>query len=202
MQSRNDTVIFVLGPPGSGKGTLCKHVTEMLTLTHRCYRHLSVGDYLRELCDPKTPRDAQGFDHSMIRDYLREGKLLPADVLTPVLKHKIDSTPNENGSTVWLIDGFPRNMETALAFEEQIGQPVRVITLQCDRNTAQRRFLSRGREQTDDERRFNKRYDEYVENMGAIRNRYAGIMESISVDGDQGQCLHHFMGALPPTSSD
>ena len=33
---------FVIGAPGSGKGTLCKLLTE----THNNY-HLSVGDYLR-----------------------------------------------------------------------------------------------------------------------------------------------------------
>ena len=37
-------IVFVLGPPGTGKGTLCKKFTS----EHK-YFHISVGDYLRVL---------------------------------------------------------------------------------------------------------------------------------------------------------
>ncbi|KAI1427535.1 P-loop containing nucleoside triphosphate hydrolase protein [Xylaria sp. FL1777] len=199
----NEIFIFVLGPPGSGKGTHCNRVTKMLTPPRRCYRHLSVGDYLRDLRDSKTPYDVKSFDRDMVREYLQDSKLLPAQVLIPLLKHKIDSTPSEKGfTTTWLIDGFPRNMETALAFEEKIGKPVAVIALKCDRDEAGKRFLKRGREQIDDKGRFNKRYDEYVQNMGAIQKHYESILESISVDRELEYCTLQFMAALPPASGD
>lgn len=121
-ESRNDAIIFVLGPPGSGKGTLCKlAATRLGTPHHRCF-HLSVGDYLRELCDPAIPHDEKSSDLNLIYEYLQESKLLPAEVLIPVLEHKINSIPDDKSAiaTTWLIDGFPRNMETALAFEEKV----------------------------------------------------------------------------------
>ncbi|KAJ8133171.1 hypothetical protein O1611_g451 [Lasiodiplodia mahajangana] len=203
MHSDGQLIIFVLGSPGSGKGTLCRLVTERLGSSHHRYRHLSVGDYLRELSHPGTPSRGNGAEHKIIHDHLRDNKLLPADILIPILKRKIDSTPNEKSTlTTWLIDGFPRNMETALAFEEKIGKPLKVITLECGRAVAEERFLSRGREKIDDEKRFDKRHSEYVENMKAIRNHFASIMESVPADGNVEQCLKEFMAVLPPTCSD
>lgn len=121
-QSHSPTIVFVLGPPGAGKGTLCELAANMPCVADRRYRHLSVGDYLRELCKSEFPCIDQSFDCDKIRNHIRESKLLPADVLIPVLKHQIISIPNdETATTAWLIDGFPRNMETALAFEEKVG---------------------------------------------------------------------------------
>ncbi|KAI0809707.1 P-loop containing nucleoside triphosphate hydrolase protein [Xylaria sp. FL0064] len=203
MESSKDTIIFVLGPPGSGKGTNCKRVTEILKPARCSYRHLSVGDYLRKLCNPDTPCDATNLDRDMIRDFLSDNKLLPADVVIPLLKHKMDSTPTEKGyTTIWLIDGFPRNMETALAFEEKIGKPAKVIALGCRREKAQDRYLNRRRETMDDKERFHKRYYEHLGTMAAIYKHYEKILESVCVDGDEEESLSQFMAALPPASED
>ncbi|KAK5636731.1 hypothetical protein RRF57_012443 [Xylaria bambusicola] len=213
-------IVFVLGPPGSGKGTVCKQAVK--SLKRPPHHHLSVGDYLRELCDPLASHDGNHIDENRIRDYLRDNKLLPADVLIPILKGKIDSMPNVDFTeTTWLIDGFPRNMETALAFEETIGKPLKVIVLECSRDIAKRRYLSRAREQMDDEGRFDKRYDDYIKNMEAIQEHYKskGIMElvrtspprvfiallmmlQIPANESKEECLREFMAALPVVSDD
>ncbi|GAW14922.1 hypothetical protein ANO14919_043270 [Xylariales sp. No.14919] len=203
MQSCNDIIIFVLGPPGSGKGTVCKAAAGMLHPPGRRYLHLSVGDYLRELCRPTTSCEVDGLDRNRIRNHLRDNVLLPAEVLIPILKHKITSTPKEKDVTsVWLIDGFPRNIETTLAFEEEIGNPTKVITLKCSRDTALERFRNRRREKADNEERFMKRYDEYTKNMEAINKHYRTIMEEACADGNMEQCSIQFLAALPPASSD
>ncbi|KAI0555836.1 P-loop containing nucleoside triphosphate hydrolase protein [Xylaria curta] len=196
-EPRCHSIIFILGPPGSGKGTLCKFATDRLKTPDHRYLHLSVGDYLRELCDPAASCEVKGFNHDEIRENLQESKLLPADVLIPVLEHKINSTPKEkNVMTTWLIDGFPRNMETALAFEEKVDKPVKIIALNCKREIAQERFLGRSREATDDVKRFDKRYGEYVENTKKIGDYYAGLTDTIYVNGDRGECLEKFMVVL------
>ncbi|KAI1352808.1 P-loop containing nucleoside triphosphate hydrolase protein [Xylaria sp. FL0043] len=201
MESSKDIIIFVLGPPGSGKGTNCERVTKMLKPSRCFYRHLSVGDYLRKLGNPDTPCDAADLDRGMIRDFLGDNKLLPADIIIPLLKHKMDSTPTEKGyTTIWLIDGFPRNMETALAFEEKIGKPAKVIALDCRREKAQDRYLNRRRETMDDKERFHKRYYEYLGNMAAIHKYYDNILESVCVDGDEEESLSQFMAAMPLAS--
>ncbi|KAI0508319.1 P-loop containing nucleoside triphosphate hydrolase protein [Xylaria bambusicola] len=204
MNPGNNKIVFVLGPPGSGKGTVCKEAVK--SLKRPPHHHLSVGDYLRELCDPTTIQAGNDIDHNKIRDYLRDNKLLPADVLIPILKDKINSTPNVDVTeTTWLIDGFPRNMKTARAFEKTIGMPLKVIVLECSRDVAKHRYLSRAREQMDDEERFDKRYDGYIKNMEAIQKHYKskGVnMESIPANGDKVKCLGEFMAALPGVSED
>ncbi|KAI0965118.1 P-loop containing nucleoside triphosphate hydrolase protein [Xylaria arbuscula] len=176
-------LIFVLGPPGSGKGTTCKLAIEKSGhgLGHQ-YRHLSLGDHLRELCKPQEHENPD-IDYERIRRHLRVNQLLPSTVLNPVLQAALlltDDGPDDT-TTTWLIDGFPRDMEQALAFEEKLGKPVRVIILECTRDVAQHRFLNRGRERADDLERFNRRYDEYVENMKEIRPHYTNITQSIEV---------------------
>ncbi|KAF5876305.1 putative ump-cmp kinase protein [Botrytis fragariae] len=60
---RSDTfLIYVIGCPGSGKGTLCK----LLAQYYRCH-HISVGDLLRDL---------QNEQSLAIKDYIQEGELL------------------------------------------------------------------------------------------------------------------------------
>ncbi|KAF2095616.1 P-loop containing nucleoside triphosphate hydrolase protein [Rhizodiscina lignyota] len=77
-------IIFAIGPPGAGKGTLLKRLAQ----DHNLY-HLSVGDFLRSV------RDAQGEGPNLLRSIvearLTSGDLLPACVLMPLLKLKIDS---------------------------------------------------------------------------------------------------------------
>ncbi|KAI0888084.1 P-loop containing nucleoside triphosphate hydrolase protein [Annulohypoxylon maeteangense] len=197
-QSLNCKIVFVLGPPGSGKGTLCNLTCNNLNMAGKIYHHLSVGDYLRELCEIGMPCEDENFDFDRIRIHLRDSRLLPANVLIPVLKYKMRTTPNGNGAaTTWLIDGFPRNMETALAFEKEIGGPAKVVVLECTHHTARHRFLTRSREKSDDEKKFERRYDEYVENMKEILKHYEGKIETICVDGPYVGYSHQFLCALP-----
>ena len=69
-------VVFVLGGPGSGKGTNCAKIVEEYG-----YVHLSAGDLLRA-------ERATGSDLAdMINTYIKEGKIVPAEVchLTEIL---------------------------------------------------------------------------------------------------------------------
>ncbi|XDG06257.1 hypothetical protein ABKA04_005872 [Annulohypoxylon sp. FPYF3050] len=116
---------------------------------------------------------------------------------------RLRSGAGADGITVaWLIDGFPRNMETALAFEERMGKPNGVIILECARETARCRYLTRRREETDDNAKFEKRFDEYVENMKAIRKHYEGNIKTVCVDGSIDDYFVDFLNALPWFSKD
>lgn len=55
-------LVYVIGCPGSGKGTLCK-----LLVQNHGYRHVSVGDLLRGLVDGQSkPNDD-------VKDYVQQG---------------------------------------------------------------------------------------------------------------------------------
>lgn len=89
-------VVFVLGGPGSGKGTNCAKIVELYG-----YVHLSAGDLLRE------ERNSGSELAEMINTYIAEGKIVPAEVTVRLLHAAME----KSGKTKFLVDGFPRDMD-------------------------------------------------------------------------------------------
>lgn len=87
-------VVFVLGGPGSGKGTQCA-----LVASKYHFEHLSAGDLLRaeRKKDTETAR--------VINSCISEGRLVPSEVTTGLLATAITNSESKN----FLIDGFPRS---------------------------------------------------------------------------------------------
>ncbi|KAL0856218.1 hypothetical protein Bca101_061371 [Brassica carinata] len=81
---KKPTVIFVLGGPGSGKGTQCAYIVE-----HFGYTHLSAGDLLR--AEIKSGSE----NGTMIQNMIKEGKIVPSEVTIKLLQKAIQ----ENGTT-------------------------------------------------------------------------------------------------------
>ena len=110
-------LIFVIGPPGAGKGTACKRLEG-----ERGYVHISAGDYLRELRDNSDnfPIDAfGGISHEELRIKLQARTLIEPEVMTAILRHKIEDGYNA-GNRKFLVDGFPRSYNSAEVFEKQV----------------------------------------------------------------------------------
>lgn len=91
-------VVFVLGAPGSGKGTQCLRAVQQLGFVH-----LSAGDLLRE------ERQRPGSEYAlMIEQKIRDGEIVPVEVTCALIMAAMNrSTP----ATRFLIDGFPRNAD-------------------------------------------------------------------------------------------
>ncbi|KVI00561.1 Adenylate kinase [Cynara cardunculus var. scolymus] len=102
LSEKKPKVVFVLGGPGSGKGTQCANIVE-----HFGYTHLSAGDLLR--AEIKSGSE----NGTMIQNMISEGKIVPSEVTIKLLEKAI--VENENDK--FLIDGFPRNEENRAAFE-------------------------------------------------------------------------------------
>lgn len=123
-------VIFVLGGPGAGKGTQCERLVQKLDFVH-----LSAGDLLRE----ERAREDSQVGH-IIRKHIREGTIVPMEITISLLKAAmIAATPKKK----FLIDGFPRNIEQGVAFEEQVCQGRAVLFFDCDEDIMIERLLSR-----------------------------------------------------------
>ena len=100
-----------------GKGTHCVLLVEKYN-----FSHLSAGDLLR--AEQDRPDSHYG---DLIRTYIREGKIVPMEVTIKLLENAMHaafqskSGPGwEDGKGRFLIDGFPRKMDQALKFEEDV----------------------------------------------------------------------------------
>ncbi|KAJ3381216.1 bifunctional uridylate/adenylate kinase [Lobulomyces angularis] len=128
--SKDTTVIFVLGGPGAGKGTQCANLVNDFGFVH-----LSAGDLLR--AEQQANNSPYG---ELIKTYIKEGKIVPMEI-TILLLHKAMKNSKANR---FLIDGFPRQMDQALKFEEEVCKSKFVLYFSCPEEEMLRRLLKRG----------------------------------------------------------
>ncbi|XP_040992747.1 UMP-CMP kinase 3-like [Juglans microcarpa x Juglans regia] len=148
---KKPTVVFVLGGPGSGKGTQCANIVQ-----HFGYTHLSAGDLLR--AEIKSGSE----NGTMIQNMIKEGKIVPSEVTIKLLQRAM----TESGNDKFLIDGFPRNEENRAAFEDVTKiEPAFVLFFDCSEEEMERRLLSRNQGREDD-------------NIETIRKRFKVFLES------------------------
>ncbi|XVF71361.1 hypothetical protein PTKIN_Ptkin12aG0031000 [Pterospermum kingtungense] len=129
-------IVYVLGGPGSGKGTQCSKIVQ-----HFGFCHLNVGDLLQAEVE-------SGSEYGkMIQDFKKEGKLVPSDVVVKVLQQAMQRSENEK----FLIDGFPRNEENRVSAENVLKiEPDLVLFLDCSEEEMTRRHLKRNQGRVDD----------------------------------------------------
>jgi len=106
-------VFFVLGPPGAGKGTNCEKLVE-----NYGFYHISAGDCLRE--ERKNPNSKDG---ELINSYIKEGKIVPVEITIKLMLAKMEQQKKE-GKGMFLIDGFPRNLNNKDGWNEVVGDQV------------------------------------------------------------------------------
>ncbi|PWA83659.1 P-loop containing nucleoside triphosphate hydrolases superfamily protein [Artemisia annua] len=129
LAQKNPKIVFVLGGPGSGKGTQCAKIVE-----HFGYTHLSAGDLLR--AETKSGSE----NGTMIQNMINDGKIVPSEVTIKLLERAI----LENENDKFLIDGFPRNEENRAAFEAVTNvEPEFVLFFDCPEEEMEKRLLGR-----------------------------------------------------------
>lgn len=82
MAADKPKVIFVLGAPGSGKGTQCAKIVNTFG-----YTHLSAGDLLRE--ERAKPDSQFG---SLIESFIVDGKIVPVAITCSLLENAMIKT--------------------------------------------------------------------------------------------------------------
>ncbi|XP_008788701.1 UMP-CMP kinase 4-like isoform X3 [Phoenix dactylifera] len=153
------TVVFVLGGPGSGKGTQCANIVK-----HFGFTHLSAGDLLR--AEIKSGSE----NGTMIANMIKEGKIVPSEVTVKLLQKAM----LESGNDKFLIDGFPRNEENRTAFENVTKiEPEFVLFLDCPEEEMERRILNRNQGRDDDNiETMRKRFKVFVESSLPVVEYY------------------------------
>lgn len=97
---RNIGPIVLLGPPGAGKGTQAKRITE-----HYRIPQVSTGDLLREHVKQGTPLGMQ------VRDLLAKGELVPDNLVCDIVAWRLREPDAQRG---FILDGFPRTETQAV----------------------------------------------------------------------------------------
>jgi UMP-CMP kinase len=129
------SLTVVLGP-GAGKGTQCAKLASEFGM-----RHLSAGELLRQ--EMTTPGSEHG---SLIDSYLKEGKIVPVKITLDLLKRQMSTSNNHNNR--YLIDGFPRNWDNVVGWEEympEVCEMEQVLVIDCLEEELEKRLLSRGK---------------------------------------------------------
>ncbi|XP_065275858.1 adenylate kinase isoenzyme 1-like [Emys orbicularis] len=128
---KSQVIIFVIGGPGSGKGTQC----ERLAAKYQ-FQHLGMGNLLRAEASEPTRQGRQ------IKDIMLKGALVPSGFVLDLLNENLLQREEAKG---FLVNGFPRELNQAKDFERVVGRPPNfVIVLDCSTETMIQRLLLRG----------------------------------------------------------
>lgn len=166
-------IFFVLGGPGSGKGTQCSKLVD-----HFGFDHFSAGDLLR--AEVNSGSD-QG---EMIDSMIKEGKIVPGHITISLLKKAID---NSEASGV-LIDGFPRQLDQAGGFEKDISDFEFVLFFDCPEEEMERRLLERGQtsgRSDDNIESIRKRFKTFVDTSMPVIEYYEAKGKVHRIDATQ-----------------
>jgi adenylate kinase len=93
--------ILFLGPPGGGKGTQAKLLTNALGVPH-----ISSGEMLREAIASETELGRKA------SEYMAVGDLVPDELVVAMVKERLR---RDDAACGYVLDGFPRNVDQAEA---------------------------------------------------------------------------------------
>ena len=163
-----------MGPPGAGKGTQAKILSDQYNLVH-----LSTGDILRNEIDNQT---TIGLD---AKNYMDQGLLVPDEVLLSMMENTLT---NLKGSGI-ILDGFPRTIPQAEGLDaifKKLNLTIdMVINIYVDKEILINRLIKRAEDsgRSDDTKEvIVNRQNVYLELTAPLLEFYKN--EVITVDGD------------------
>nr|XP_014348581.1 PREDICTED: adenylate kinase isoenzyme 1 isoform X1 [Latimeria chalumnae] len=169
-------IIFVIGGPGSGKGTQCEKIVAKYGFTH-----LSTGDLLRAEVASNSPTGSQ------IKDIMQNGYLVPLEIVLKLLRNAM--LQKINTCKGFLIDGYPREIKQGLEFEKMIAPPTIVLIITCSADTMKQRIMKRAATSSradDNEATIVNRLETYFRSTDPIIAYYEkrGLLRKVPAEGD------------------
>lgn len=161
IKEKNKTpIIFMMGGPGSGKGTQCNKLKEL------GYHHIALGDILRKMIQENAPEN-RAFIEKLKAD-MKAGVSSDGGEAIDIIKKEMAMHPEAVG---FLIDGYPRTPEQLVRFEREIGSCDTVLYLETTTDIMQQRMLKRAEAEhriDDTTKTFTHRIQQFSENTQKI----------------------------------
>ena len=110
--------VVLLGPPGAGKGTQAKKISEKYNILH-----ISTGDIFRANVKEGTPLGLKA------KEYMDKGLLVPDELVCDLVEDRISWDDCKEG---YLLDGFPRTVFQAEHFDNFLKGKGQELTLVLD----------------------------------------------------------------------
>jgi len=125
--------LILLGPPGAGKGTQAKFLTERFDIPQ-----ISTGDILRAAVKEGTPLGIKA------KEYMDSGALVPDEVVVGIVQDRLREDDCAKG---FILDGFPRTVPQADALQQSLKELEKdldaVISLEVDTEALVERLTGR-----------------------------------------------------------
>ena len=169
--------IIFFGPPGAGKGTQAKIISEYLKIPH-----LSTGDILRKKLLDKDNLAIE------LKKVMSSGNLVSDDILNSIVSSRLQ---NEKSSG-FILDGYPRTLkqsEFLNNFLSNISYSINLIfNIQIDFKTLKHRILLRSSEENREDDNIDvieTRYNEYINSTQKVSDFYKNNFNAIyhEIDG-------------------
>lgn len=175
-------VVFVLGGPGAGKGTMCE-----LAETQLGWTHLSTGDLLR------AEREKGGETADTIEEYMTAGKLVPNEITVTLLKDAMRQVMRTTGRSNFLLDGFPRSLDNLEAWYDIFGRDSelpKMLYLECPYPVLEKRILGRAKfsgRSDDNVKSMKLRFDTFKAETLPIVELFKSKNKCVEIDCSQGR---------------
>ena len=174
--------LIFLGPPGAGKGTQAKRLTDKYGIPQ-----LSTGDMLRAAVSDGSEIGKRA------KEVMDAGGLVSDDIVNQIVSERIEHADCAKG---FILDGYPRTVPQAKVLSDNLrakGLDLdAVIELKVDEDALVRRIENRvaetvaagGTVRSDDNpESFRKRLSEYREKTAPLSEYYQGQGELVVLDG-------------------
>ena len=181
--------LLIMGPPGAGKGTQAKILSQKYSLVH-----LSTGDILRKEIDKKSSTGLEA------QKYMNAGNLVPDDVLLAMMK----STLTELKDQGVILDGFPRTIPQAEGLSnifKSLNQKIDgIINIEVDKNILIARLIERAKNsgRADDTKEvIVNRQNVYLDLTAPLIEFYKNDIINIDGDGSIDKVTERILKRIP-----